>query len=174
MQQTTLTDYLREIQEEDRLILQIIENDKVKKQYKIKDCEDEDYMNQMPWEKEKRQKYAMAIKEFDRLLKEYLERFGPSRITCIIVREYLIKGRWENYEKPLQNFGDEIRFDTRFGYYQFIKFKFLGFSHVCATMPFVWFTMHFAGLDPKNKWMPEVNDTQTGKILLLKEAEKDG
>jgi hypothetical protein len=131
-------------------------------------------MNQMPWEKEKRLKYAMAIKDFDRLLKEYLDKFGPSRITWIIVREYLVRGRWENYEKTLRNSGDQITFDTRFGFYQFIKFKFTGFSHVCAIMPFVWFTMHFPGMDPKTKWMPEMDDTQTNKILTLKQAEKDG
>ncbi len=86
---------------------------------------------------------------FETNMKQYLREYGNKDIIAIVVRMFDARKMCsnENLEIPV--------WDTRFSYYQYIKFKFRGFDHVCAILPFLYFTIFF-DFDPQNKFIQDV------------------
>lgn len=97
-----------------------------------------------------------VIKKFNELLKRFLIMYDISDFQFVlVVRKY----------QALNLFEDSIHhFDTRFSRYQFLKFKFKAFDHICAILPFRWFTLFFPNLDPL-KFIPDTSDVMLEGLL---------
>lgn len=173
--QRLITQFMGDWSEEMKIAWKVIELDKKKKATRCRWTDNEDvelYEQPSNYIKEKRKTYLRhlaILKEFDDTLSNYLKNYGTKEITCITVREWLC-GKYRDTEWTLDNPGGEIKFDPRFGHYQFIKFKFRFFSYVCAILPFVWFTQKFA-FNPKDLYIPETDDATTLRLLKIKERE---
>lgn len=163
---TNLLDFITPGKEQEALMLRIIELDKLKKIARSVSSLQMEVHKVVSSYIGDTHNFDEICSHFDELLTDYLRRFGPDQIRCVVVRDP--SNRSHTQVIKLEN-QDSVLFDTRFGKYQFIKFKFTSFNHICAILPFLWFTIHFTFTDPLITWIPEVNDTQTLKIFKLKD-----
>lgn len=103
--------------------------------------------------------------QYDQLVLEYLCRYKAEKMVAIIIRRFDCRKMHNNID-PKRKY----LFDTRFGFFQFIKFKFFGNPHVCSILPYTFFTCNFE-FSPEDHFYP---DAELNHIACYKKIDRCG